>query len=241
MASTEKTKLRLSTFLVLGLTGLTFLGHAAAAQDIYTCVDAKGRTITADRPIPECMSRTQRELSRSGLVKRQVEPSLTAHEQAAQEEKDNLAADIRAREAEEKRRDKALLQRYPTRAVHDQERAAALMQIDEVIKASSKRRGELASQRKAIASEFEFYVKDPSKAPASLKRRMEENESSVLVQQKFILDQEQEKKRVNFRFDEEIVKLKPLWGMMSQPVNMGASGAKIGKADFMEPNRPSAQ
>ena len=214
----------------MGLAGLALLcGAAAFAQDIYSCVDARGRTITADRPIPECSDRTQRELSRNGLVKRQLGPSLTAHEQAAQDEKDRQAAEIRAREAEDKRRDRALLLRYPTRAVHDQERVAALLQIDEVIKASSKRRGELADQRKAIASELEFYAKDPSKAPASLKRRLEENEGSVAVQQKFIADQEQEKKRVNLRFDEELAKLKQLWAMMSPPANPGASGSKVGK------------
>jgi len=194
-------------------------GGIATAQDIYSCVDARGRTITADRPIAECLDRTQRELSRSGMVKRQMGPSLTAHEQAALDEKEKLAAEIRAREAEDKRRDKALLQRYPTRAVHDQERTAALVQIDEVIKASSKRRVELADQRKAIASEFEFYVKDPSKAPGALKRKLEENESSAAVQQKFIQDQELEKKRLNQRFDEELVKLNHLWAQMHPPVN----------------------
>jgi len=97
--------------------------------------------------------------------------------------------------------------------VHDQERATALGQIDEVIKASSKRTLELAEQRKAINTEFEFYVKDPSRAPVSLKRRLEDNESSVGVQKRFIAEQEQEKKRVNARFDEELVKLKELWTM----------------------------
>ncbi|WP_349279775.1 DUF4124 domain-containing protein [Polaromonas hydrogenivorans] len=217
------------SLIPLGLAGLALLCGGAAAQDIYSCVDARGRTITADRPIPECSDRTQRELSRNGLVKRQLGPSLTAHEQAAQDEKDRQAAEIRAREAEDKRRDRALLLRYPTRAVHDQERVAALLQIDEVIKASSKRRGELADQRKAIASELEFYAKDTSKAPASLKRRLEENEGSVAVQQKFIADQEQEKKRVNLRFDEELAKLKQLWVMVSPPANPGASTTKIGK------------
>ena len=214
----------------MGLAGLACLGGIATAQDIYTCVDAKGRTITADRPIAECIDRTQRELSRSGLVKRQLGPTLTMHEQTALEEKEKLAAEIRARENEEKRRDKVLLQRYPTRSAHDQERAAALVQIDEVIKASTKRRGELADQRKAIAAEFEFYVKDPSKAPGALKRKLEENDGSTAVQQKFIQDQELEKKRVNQRFDEELAKLKHLWAQMTPPVNSATGSAKPGKS-----------
>ena len=210
--------MRPSSLLTPALAALVFfLGGAAAAQDIYSCVDAKGRTLTADRPIAECTDRTQRALSPSGMVKQQIGPSLTAHEQATQDEKDRRAAGLRAREAEERRRDKALLLRYPTPAVHDRERAAALLQIDEVIKASNKRRGELADQRKSLGGELEFYVKDPSRAPASLKRRLEENEGSVAVQQRFMADQEQEKKRVNQRFDEELAKLRQLWALASAP------------------------
>lgn len=203
-----------------------------AAQDIYTCVDGRGRTITADRPIAECTDRTQRELSRSGLVKRQLGPTLTAHEQAAQEEKNRLALEVRAREAEEKRRDRALLQRYPARAVHDQERIAALAQIDEVIKAASKRTVELGEQRRSLASEMEFYAKNPSRAPSVLKHRLEENDNSVLVQKKFIVEQEQEKRRVNQRFDEELVRLKQLWVLVSPPVTSApaASSARVGKS-----------
>lgn len=207
-----------------GLAGLAFLlGGAAAAQDIYSCVDAKGRTLTADRPIAECTDRTQRTLSPSGIVTRQIGPSLTAHEQAVQDEKDRRAAELRARQAEDRRRDKALLLRYPTPEVHDRERAAALLQIDEVIKASSKRRGELADQRKSLGGELEFYVKDPSRAPASLKRRLEENEGSVAVQQRFIADQQQEKKRVNQRFDEEMAKLRQLWALANPSADSGSS------------------
>jgi hypothetical protein len=205
--------LLLRTSLAVIWVSFAFAASQAAAQNIYTCVDSKGRKITADRPIAECMDRTQKELNRSGTVKREVGPSLTAQERAAQEEKDKAAAEARAREAEEKRRDRALLLRYPNRAVHDQERVIALAQVDEVIKASNKRTAELAEQRKAIQAEFEFYAKDPSKAPPSLKRRLEENEASSAVQKKFVQDQEQEKKRVNQRFDEEQIKLKQLWAL----------------------------
>lgn len=219
--------MRLSSLLTAAPAGLALLlGGAAAAQDIYSCVDAKGRTLTADRPIAECSDRTQRALSSSGMVKRQIGPSLTAQEQAVQDEKDRRAAEKLAREAEDRRRDKALLLRYPAAEVHDRERAAALLQIDEVIKASSKRGSELAGQRKALAGELEFYARDPSRAPAPLKRRLEENESSVAVQQRFIAEQAQEKKRVNQRFDEELAKLRQLWTLASPPAASAVKAAK---------------
>ena len=191
--------------------GLGLWGQAVAQQGIYTCVDAKGRKITADRPIAECTDRTQTELSSTGLVKRQIGPTLTAQEQVVQEEKEKQAAEMRARQAEEKRRDRALALRYPNRAVHDSERAIALTQIDDVINASAKRTKELMAQRKSVATEFEFYAADPSKAPASLKRSRDDIEASLVVQQRFVAEQQQEKKRVNQRFDEELSKLQTLW------------------------------
>ncbi len=189
------------------------LSSVAVAQAIYSCVDGTGRKITSDRPIVECIDRVQREINPSGTVKRVVGPSLTAQERAVQEEKDKVAAEVRAREAEEKRRDRALLLRYPNRAVHDKERTEALSQIDEVIKASNKRTAELAEQRKAVNIDFEFYKSDPGKAPASLKRRLDENDNSIAVQKRFIADQEGEKKRVSLRFEEELLKLNQLWAL----------------------------
>ncbi|MBW8722839.1 MAG: DUF4124 domain-containing protein, partial [Polaromonas sp.] len=57
----------------------------------------------------------------------------------------------------------------------------------------------------------------PAKAPQALKRKVEENDNSSAVQKRFIAEQEQEKKRVNARFDEELVKLKQLWAMRESP------------------------
>lgn len=201
---------------------------AAQAAGIYTCVDAKGRKLTSDRPIVDCLDREQLELNPSGTVRRKVGPSLTAQERAAEEEKQRQLAEERARAVEEKRRDHALLIRYPYRSVHDSERREALAQIDVVIKAAQNRLVELQQQRKKIDAEMEFYEKDPSKAPPSLRRLVEENTLSTNVQKRFIEDQEQEKKRVNARFDEDLVKLEKFWAVSGNrgapdPARSGAS------------------
>jgi hypothetical protein len=113
--------------------------------------------------------------------------------------------------AEEKRRDRALLIRYPTQASHDKERAEALGQIDEVVNAVNKRERALEQQRKEIDTEMEFYQRDPDKAPTWLRRKLEDNQQQVLVQKRFLEEQALEKKRINARFDEELVKLRQLW------------------------------
>jgi hypothetical protein len=204
----------------LALMAACLCGLAAAQPSpsgIYTCIDGKGRKITADRPIAECMDRTQKQLSGSGLVRREIAPVLTTDERAALEQKEKVAAEQKAREAEEKKRDRALLTRYPDRAAHDKERAEALVPVEEALKASAKRAQELVEQRKAVNADLEFYKATPGRAPASLKRRLDENDSSVAEQKRFMAEQEAEKKRVNLRFDEELAKLRPFWGAPAAP------------------------
>lgn len=186
-------------------------GQTKSGGGIYSCVDDKGRRLTSDRPIAECLDREQRELGSSGVVKRVVPPSYTADERARLEEKRKAEEQQRARLAEEKRRDRALLVRYPNQAVHDKERADALAQVDEVIGAVNRRQEALAKQRKDIDTELEFYQSDPKKAPGWLQRKLEDNTQQVEIQKRFLADQAQEKQRINARFDEELVKLKMLW------------------------------
>jgi hypothetical protein len=185
----------------------------ASGPGIYSCVDSRGHTITADRPIPDCVDREQRELNPSGTTRRKVEPTYTQREQAEREERDRQVQMQASRQIEERRRERALLIRYPNAAAHDRERAEALVQIDAVIQAAKKRLGELAEERKRIDEELEFYKSDPTKAPGSVRRKADDNARSAEVQNRFIADQEDEKKRVNARFDEEQTRLKPLWAV----------------------------
>lgn len=185
------------------------------AQAIYTCTDDRGHVITSDRPIAACIDRPQTELNPSGTVRRTIGPSLSGSERAAQEAKDRQAREEQTKQAEEKRRDRALLVRYPNRAAHDKERVQALGQVDDVLRAAQKRLAELQTQRQTIAAEFEFYKKDPSRAPASLQRDKADNAHSIDVQTQFIAEQEAEKKRINARFDDELAKLKQLWALQA--------------------------
>jgi hypothetical protein len=200
---------------------------AASWAQIYSCVDAKGRKLTSDRPMAECADREQKELNSNATVKRTVKPVMTADEQRAYDDKQKAEIEERVRLAEERRKERALLSRYPDRASHDRERNEALAKIDEVTLAASRRIGELAVQRKEIDVEMEFYKKDPSKAPFSLRRQVEDNTSSVAAQKRFMAGQDAEKKRTNARFDEELVRLKTLWAATSAGVSKPAAKASL--------------
>lgn len=204
-------KLASGGLLLCGLLGAAAFGVHAQTGGIYTCIDGQGRKLTSDRPIPECNDREQRLLNPSGTVKQKIGPSLTAAERAQHDAQEKQAREERSRQDEQRRQDKALLARYPNQAAHEKVRASTLQQIASVSKAASNRLEELAAQRKKLDDELEFYRKDPSKAPFYLRRQVEENNANVAAQRQFILDQEDEKRRMNGRLDDELQRLRQLW------------------------------
>jgi Domain of unknown function (DUF4124) len=216
-----KTPVKLSLLAGLGVCS------AMAWAQIYTCVDAKGRKLTSDRPIPECTEREQKELNSNATVKRIVKPAMTEQEKRALNEKQKAAEEEKFRIEEEKRKNSAFLSRYPNRARHDKERNEALNQIDQVMKAASKRLEGQAEQRKTIDAELEFYKKDPKKIPIALKRQIDTYDTNVLTQKRFIADQEEEKARINARFDEELERLKALWLAAAASSSNPSSGPSV--------------
>ncbi|GAB2598401.1 hypothetical protein GCM10027034_34490 [Ramlibacter solisilvae] len=188
------------------------VAQAATAQgSIFSCVDAKGRRLTSDRPIAECNDREQQELSPGGRVVRKLGPSLSADERAAEDEKARKAAEERNRQAEEKKRARALLARYPDPAAHDRERSAQLATVDTVIATANRRVADLGVERRKLDTELEFFKGDVSRAPPKFKRQVEDLEQQLAAQKRFIVNQEGEKQRINARFDEERGRLKEPW------------------------------
>ena len=181
----------------------------AQGGGIYTCVDGKGRRITSDRPIVECIDREQKILNDSGTVRQTVGPTLTPIEQRLHEERKRQLADERQREADEKRRDRVLLARYPGRAEHDAERASALDAVAEVIRAAQQRIAELNAEHGRLQRERKS---EPDAAKlAQIQRQLQENDKHLAAQQRFLANQEAEKQRINARFDAELAKLQQLW------------------------------
>ncbi|MBQ9578920.1 MAG: DUF4124 domain-containing protein [Ottowia sp.] len=182
-----------------------------AAGGIYTCVDKFGRKLTSDRPIPECQDREQRELNRSGSTRRVVPPSMSAVErqkEAQRQREEKRQAEL-ARS--QQRLDQALLARYPDKAAHDASRRDALLQSQIIIDGAKLNLASLAQERRKMDEEMEFYQKDPSKAPATLRRALEKNQRDVEQQELAINNQAGEQERINAAFDEELARLEQLW------------------------------
>jgi len=180
-----------------------------APEGIYTCIDDKGRKLTADRPIAECAAKEQRVLNKDGSLKAIQPPTLTAEERAEKEARDRKVAEQRAAQADAVRRDRNLTARYPNEDTHNKAREAALDTVRLAIKASDQRLKILASERKPLLDEAEFYK---SKAmPLKLKQQLDANDASNDAQRSAMANQEAELVRINRLYDAELDRLRRLW------------------------------
>lgn len=193
---------------------LLLLGAASAAAQkgggqIFTCVDANGKRYTSDRPIVECIAREQEVRNRDGSLQRILPPTLTADERAAAEARQRAEAERRAAQQENVRRDRNLMQRYPSEAAHRKAREAALEVVRKSLKLSETRMELLAKERRPLDAEAEFYVGKP--LPPKLKQQIDGNEAAVEAQQSLMATQRAELDRINGLFDLELDRLKKLW------------------------------
>ena len=181
----------------------------ALSQQIYSCTDANGKRLTSDRPLPECAARDQRVLNTDGSVRTVLSPALTAEEAALQDAKDRAAAVARSSQQDAVRRDRNLTQRFPTEEAHAKARADALNDVRKAVEASERRMAILATERKPLNSEAEFYVGKP--LPLKLKQAMDANDATTEAQRTLIQNQQVELVRINALYDAELARLRRLW------------------------------
>lgn len=212
---------------VLGLgLALGLISGVASAQSkevgkaqIYTCVDDRGRRLTSDRPISECIAKEQRLLNRDGSVRQVVPPTLTAEERADREAMEARAAEVRAAQADAVRRDRNLRNRFPNEAAHRKSRELALDTVRVAMKNSEVRLLELSKERKPLLEEAEFFK--GRALPPKLQQLLAINDTSVDAQRSAIANQEAELVRINRLFDAELEHLRKLWAG-AQPGTIGA-------------------
>lgn len=194
---------------VVAATPAASPGGQGANGGIYACTTPDGRRLTSDRPIPECLTREQRVLNSDGSLRRTLPPQLTAEERAEKEARERKAEMDRLAQQDAARRDRNLALRYPDEASHLRAREGALDAVRTAMKASEKRLQELATERKPLLDEAEFYK---GKAmPPKLRQQIEANEAATEAQRNAIQNQQAELERVNRLYDGELARLKRLW------------------------------
>ena len=178
---------------------------------IYTCTDRYGKRITSDRPIAACIDREQRQLGSNGTLRRISPPSYTGEERAALAQRQRAEQAAREHEALQTRERTALLQRYPTPASHLAARKRAGDEIATLIADAQRRLNGMRQERVQLDQEMAFYRRQPDRAPASLRARIQANTDSQQMVLRYMAQQQQVLANTNRRFDEEHARLIPYW------------------------------
>ncbi|TCS37881.1 uncharacterized protein DUF4124 [Paucimonas lemoignei] len=192
------------------LTGLLIMaGLPLLAQaEIYICKDASGKTLTSDRPIPECQDRKVRVLGKNGMTQREIAPPMTEEQKRQkQAEEEKRKADMVAAD-EQRRQDRALLARYSKEADIEVARGRTLEPVNEQIK-----REELtiASAAKSLAqARAEAAAQPKSKVPANLQRKIEDLDQQIADSKKVIGERKEEIVQINGRFDQSVKRFREL-------------------------------
>ena len=195
------------------------LAQNSYKSGIYSCVDPSGKRITSDRPIPSCNDREQRELNADGSIKRIVPPTMTADERSEAEARERALVAEETAKRDALKRDRNLLSRFPNEAAHNKAREAALDDSRKSVKVSETRLALLASERKPLADEAEFYVGKP--LPTKLRTQLDANDAATDAQRSLIQNQQAEIIRINALYDAELQRLRKLWSG-AQPGTLGA-------------------
>lgn len=211
-----------TTFRRLLFVALLAAAPVAYAQ-LYVCTDARGRTITADRPPPECADRAVRELRTDGSVRRVIEPPLTPEQKAAREAEAKRQRDEAEKQRAQMRRDLALLETYASEAEIEETRNRALGSRQQLIDRAVQRLEEHKRERTRLDNEAEFYAK--RQMPDKLKRAFESNATLMRTEQRVIDDVRADMDRVNARFDAELRRWRDLVTAGAQPVQRSAGTA----------------
>ncbi len=193
----------------LGLLAVAMLlAVPAASASLYVCTDAKGKTITADRPPPECGNVPIKELRSDGSVRRVIQPPPTDEQRRASSEK--ARRDYQEQEAKraQARRDIALMETYASEGEIESARQAALNSRQVVIDRSNQRLEAFAAERVKLEREAEFYAN--RKLPEKIERAIESNKELAQAEHRLIADMQADMLRINKRFDGELGRFREL-------------------------------
>jgi hypothetical protein len=184
--------------------------HWSAHAQIYMCKDASGRTITSDRPIPECADRAVRELDKSGKTRREIPPPMTA------EQKRELQLQQEKHKAEEaaadelKRSDRLLRARYRDEGDIETARKRALEIVEEQIKREKVTLAAAEKQQQQAQAEADSLRKKNTALSAALQHRLDDSAQSVGGSKKALQEYEAELGLINAKHDAALKRYREL-------------------------------
>jgi hypothetical protein len=111
----------------------------------------------------------------------------------------------------DERKEKALLARYRNQDLHNQERQRVLAIVDTNIVRTQKQINDLLVVKVNLEKEVNKPADQQTQTVAAIKRKISNNEQTLLILKTMLNDSNLERQRANQRFDEEQTILLKLW------------------------------
>jgi hypothetical protein len=192
--------------LISANSGAPVAAQAAAPLPIYTCKDQYGRNLKSDRYIAECAGREQSILNADGSVKHRV---LSDEDQAKLDAATRKQREDLANLAEQRRRERVLVQRYPSIEVWERLMLESLAGPVSIWEGAIDRIRGTNKVIKELQDEAEFYKK--GNFPAALKSKMEQTQFAIDAERRLIDQQRDEIARIQARYTQDLIKMHKLW------------------------------
>lgn len=201
-----------------------------AQAEIFICKDASGRTLTSDRPIPECNDRGMKVLGESGVRRGEIAAPLTAEQKKKlqEEEEKRKAAAVVA--DEQRRQDRALMARFRTEADVETARKRDLDLIKEQIKREELSMVNKEKSFKDAQKEAEFFKNKP--LPPYIQQKIDDAADSIKDGKKQIAEKQAEILQINAKYDLTLKRYRELMagqGGAPAPAAGAASAATAAK------------
>ena len=200
------------------LIAIALCASMPVKAEIYSCKDETGRTLTSDRPLPECANRVMRVLRPDGLQKGEIAIPLTAEQKVQKDIADEKRRSQENAAREQKQSDRALMAAFPSVQALEASRKRQVAEIAEEIFAAKKRIELKYPDLQAAKAELEFYKTKP--APALVKNKIQTAASAILVEDELITAKNSELEALNKKFDMDGKRLRelidPVTGKLAQ-------------------------
>lgn len=209
-----------SRYLLLG--GLLLLGAGAVQAATYKWVDKDGVTRYGDRIPPEYAKQQREVLNPQGDTVKVLEHEKTDAERA----EDTRQAELLRQEQEQARRDRMLLDTYPSEADLVKARDEQLAHHDGNIRISQIALQSAERDQKSRQERAAQLAKDGKPVPPDLQRQITQLEANIGSSRRSLAQREQERQALSARFERDIVRWRQLKGVAAPAA--GASPANQG-------------
>ena len=205
---------RHTAWILLGAAVGAALCVTTARAETFKWVDAQGRIQYTDRLPAEAVNRGNVQLSRQGVAKSVTDPSLTAEQRRAIEDRLTREREDARQVRERQHQENALLASYTSEDDIEIARKRTLALIGASILASESRIKALQARTVALEKEKLFYEKKPF--PERLKRELAAAQAEIPKESTMIAQKNQEALAINQRFDEQKVQYLEIRARLAQ-------------------------